>query len=89
MFSIVNATSWGDSDDYAMSSGVSNRTIMDLGNWEHSLQIATVGQSGHAYNLHYADIAPLWANIEYLPMHWDREAIEAAASDTLHLIPAN
>jgi penicillin amidase len=87
--SIVNATSWGGSEDYSMTSGVSKRTIMDLSNWEDSLQIATVGQSGHAYNPHYADIAPLWAAIQYLPMHWDLDAIDAAASDHLELKPAN
>ncbi len=87
--SIVNATSWGDSEDYAMSSGVSKRTIMDLSNWENSLQIATVGQSGHAYHPNYADIAPLWAAIEYLPMHWDFNAIESDAKDHLVLKPAN
>ena len=87
--SIVNATSWGDSEDYAMSSGVSKRTIMDLSNWENSLQIATVGQSGHAYNPHYVDIAPLWAAVDYLPMHWDRDAIETAAESHLILKPAN
>ncbi len=87
--SIVNATSWSDSDDYAMSSGVSKRTIMDLSNWENSLDIATVGQSGHAYNPHYVDIAPLWANVEYLSMYWKRDVIEDQAQDHLILTPAN
>ncbi|HRN50627.1 MAG TPA: penicillin acylase family protein [Anaerolineales bacterium] len=85
--SIVNATGWGGSEDYNTSTLPSKRTIFDLGNWQNALQITTVGQSGHANHPNYNDLAPLWANIEFIPLYWDREAIEAAAAGHLILKP--
>lgn len=85
--SIVNATSWGGDPDYSASSTPSKRTIFDLSNWQNGLQITTVGQSGHAYHDHYNDLAPLWSNIEFIPLHWDLDAIQAAAEGHLILKP--
>jgi penicillin amidase len=85
---IVNATNWdADIGSFATQSLPSKRTIMDLSNWENSLQITITGESGHAYNPHYIDMAELWASIQYFPMHWDRAAIEAAAEGHLILLP--
>jgi penicillin amidase len=85
---VVNATSWdADSGEYTTDFVPSKRTIMDLSNWENSLQINLVGQSGHAYHPHYMDMVQPWADIEYLPMHWDRAVIEAEAEGHLHLVP--
>lgn len=87
---IVNATNWNAANDnFEVTSLPSKRTIMDLGDWENSLQINTTGQSGHAYHAHYIDMAPLWAAVEYLPMHWDPAVIEAEAEGHLILMPAN
>ena len=86
----VNATNWDAANgDFSVGSLPSKRSIMDLSNWENSLQIGTTGQSGHAYHPNYIDLAPLWAAVEYLPMHWDRSIIEAESEDHLILVPAN
>lgn len=85
--SVVNAASWGSSDTFSVASGASKRTIMDLGNWENSWQIITAGQSGHAYAPHYIDMAPLWSTIQYFPMHWDPDVIQADAEGHLILLP--
>jgi penicillin amidase len=88
--SIVNATNWdAATGTFDVGSLPSKRSIMDLGNWENSLQINTTGQSGHAYHEHYIDLAPTWAAVQYEPMHWDRAAIEADAESHLTLVPAN
>lgn len=87
---IINATSWdAATGTFDVTSLPSKRSIMDLSNWENSLQINTTGQSGHAYHPHYIDLAPLWAAIEYQPMHWDRTVIETESEGHLILIPAN
>ncbi|HLD94631.1 MAG TPA: penicillin acylase family protein [Anaerolineales bacterium] len=87
---IVNATNWNAATGtFDVTSLPSKRSIVDLGNWENSLQINTTGQSGHAYHKHYIDLAGLWANVEYMPMHWDRAAIEAEAESHLFLMPAD
>lgn len=85
--SIVNATGWGGNEDYAITTLPSKRTIFDLSNWQNALQITTVGQSGHATNPHYKDLAPLWADIQFIPLHWDLAAIQADAEGHLILQP--
>jgi penicillin amidase len=85
--SIVNATSWGGDPDYSAGSTPSKRTIIDLANFDDSFQISTVGQSGHANHANYADMAPLWSTVQYLPMHWSFDAVQAAAEYHLQLLP--
>lgn len=86
--SIINATNWdAASGNFDVTSLPSERSIMDLSNWENSLHINTTGQSGHAYHEHYIDLAETWAAVEYLPMHWDLDAIQADAEAHLRLVP--
>jgi penicillin amidase len=85
--SIVNATSWGDDPDYGARSTPSKRTIIDLANFDDSFQISTVGQSGHANHPNYASMAPLWSQVQYLPMRWSFDAVQAGSPDHLMLLP--
>jgi penicillin amidase len=84
---IVNATGWNAAEGYQVTSLPSMRMIVDLGSLQNSLAIHTTGQSGHAYHPHYIDMARPWQQIEYHPMHWERQAVEAAAESYLRLIP--
>jgi penicillin amidase len=61
--------------------------IVDLGNLGNSLTVHTTGESGHAYSPHYADMAPLWSNIRYYPMLWDKESIVSQSEGHLRLLP--
>lgn len=86
--SIVNATSWSAAaEDYAVRSLPSMRMIVDLGDFRRSLTIHTTGQSGHPYSPHYADMIDEWRNIQYHPMLWAREDVEANAASRLTLKP--
>jgi penicillin amidase len=85
--SIVNATSWSTLEPYSVNWLPSMRMIVDLGNLQNSLTIHTTGQSGHAYHPHYIDMADLWRTIQYHPMFWDRQQIEAKADGHLRLLP--
>ncbi|HLE74225.1 MAG TPA: penicillin acylase family protein, partial [Anaerolineales bacterium] len=86
--SIINATNWNPaSGNFDVTSLPSKRSIMDLSNWQNSLQVNTTGQSGHAYHKHYIDMAETWAAVQYVPMHWDLEAIQADAEAHLRLLP--
>lgn len=53
---------------FAMHHGPSYRQIVALGHPEQSYWIHPMGQSGNVLSRHYADLLPLWANVEYLPM---------------------
>ncbi len=85
--SIVNATSWDYAAGYAVTSLPSERMIVDLGDFGASLMVHTTGQSGHAFDAHYADMIDLWRTIQYRPMPWDAAAIASSAKETLKLIP--
>ena len=86
----VNATSWDAADgDFTVSSLPSMRMIVDVGNFDNSLSVHTTGQSGHPFSPHYDDMIELWRNIDYHPMPFTRDAVEAAAEERLVLVPAN
>lgn len=82
----VNAANWR-MNSTNMVSGASFRMIADLSDWEASENINTTGQSGHPFSEHYANLIPMWANIQYKPMLFGRAAVEAAATNRLTLQP--
>ena len=45
------------------------------------------GQSGAPDSPHFADLAPLWAKGEYVPLAFTDDAVNAAAESTLTLVP--
>ena len=88
-FEIVNATGWsGQDDDYEVRSLPSMRMIVDLSDFDSSLSIHTTGQSGHPFSDHYGDMIELWRNIDYHPVPFTRDAVEAASETRLVLNPA-
>lgn len=58
----------------------SYRQIVDLADWESSRFMHTTGQAGHPLSGHYADLIPQWRAVTYVPMHWDRGQVQAAAT---------
>ncbi len=72
---------------YSQSSGASYRHILDLGDWDRSVFTSAPGQSGQPGSLHYDDLLPMWADGEYAPLLFSREAIEKNATNRLVLEP--
>jgi penicillin amidase len=85
--SIVNATGWSATGGFEVTSIPSMRMIVDLGDLRNSLTVHPTGESGHAYNPHYIDMADLWRNIQYYPMLWNEQAIVSNAEAHLVLVP--
>ena len=56
-----------------------NRYIFDLGDLNNSRWSVPLGASGHPGSPHYADQAPIWAEIELTPMLYDWSAIRDGA----------
>ncbi len=83
---VVHATSYRASD-FSVTSGASFRMVLDVGQWDNSRTINTPGQSGDPDSPHYRDLAPLWANGEYVPLLYSRQAVEAAANEVIALSP--
>ncbi|HET6266491.1 MAG TPA: penicillin acylase family protein [Acidobacteriota bacterium] len=86
--SLVNATSWNASaDSYEVTDLPSMRMAVDLGDLSRSIAVLTTGESGHAFNPHYTDMADMWRNIQYHPMAWGAEKIRKSAKSYLILSP--
>jgi penicillin amidase len=85
----VNNTVWyAYSGSFAVKWVPSMRMIVDLGDFTKSVTVHTTGQSGHPYSKHYDDMIELWRNIDYYPMLWTREQVEASAPNKLVLKPS-
>ena len=75
--------------DGRVTSGASVRLIMDVGDWDKSLCINTPGQSGNPGSPHYADLAPVWAAGEYVPLLFSTVAVEQALDMLIELVPSD
>jgi penicillin amidase len=85
--STVNSTGYSMSNPYEVGGVPSQRMIVDLRDLNSSLSIHTTGQSGHPFHPHYDDMIDPWRNIEYHPMLWERDSVEADAEGILVLTP--
>jgi len=85
--SIVNATGWDVGVSFEIGWLPSMRMIVDLSDLDNSLTVHTTGESGHAYDRHYADMAPLWAAGQYYPMWWELGSVTEDAEGRLRLMP--
>jgi penicillin amidase len=65
----------------------SYRQICDLSNWDLSLGIHGVGQSGQPGSKHYADLVTAWRTMQYHPMPWSRARVEDVVVERLTLEP--
>jgi penicillin amidase len=85
---IINATNWSaSSEDFEVTNLPSMRMIVDVGNFDNSRTIHTTGQSGNPLSPHYSDMIDTWRMIQYHPMLWSREQVEAAGVNKLTLLP--
>lgn len=73
--------------DFRLTIGASVRVIIDVGDWDKSVCSNTPGQSGDPRSPNYANLAPIWAKGDYIPMLYSRPAIEREAELELTLQP--
>jgi len=76
-----------DAATYRVTHGASVRMVVDVGEWDNSVWINAPGQSGLPKSPHHADLAPLWARGDYVPMLYTPEAVDAAVVETIELTP--
>ncbi len=86
--SIVNAIGWDASLGYEADWVPSMRMIVDLDDLDSSRWVNLTGASGHAFHRHYADQTPIWQRGELRSWPHTIDAVQDAASETLHLRPA-
>lgn len=85
--STVNATGWTPVDGFHVTWVPSMRQVIDLSNFDNSSWINLTGASGHAYNANYSDQIDAWVTGEQFPWAYTKEAVQAAAANTLTLMP--
>lgn len=79
----LNAT--GNSDN--QTAGASFRFVVDLANWDSAIATNTPGQSGDPRSPHYADLFPLWARGDYVPLPYSAAAVRARTESVVVLRP--
>ncbi|GAB3803664.1 penicillin acylase family protein [Humibacter antri] len=86
--SVVDAVGWDASQGYQVNWVPSMRQVVDLSDFDHSTWINLTGDSGHAFNPHYADQTTLWQNNRTRTWAFSPDAVAKSTQDTLTLIPA-
>ena len=87
--SIVNATGWTLGEGFETVTVPSMRMIVDLADFDDSGWNHLTGASGHAFHENYVDQISTWQRIETTPWAFTPEAVDAATTDTLTLVPAS
>ena len=64
------------------------RAIYDLGDLDRSLYMQPTGQSGNPFSRYYRTFETPWSEGAYIEIPSNRQAIEAGAIGTWHLLPA-
>ncbi len=67
--------------------GVSMRMVVDLDDFDRSVNNITLGQSGHVFSSHYRDQFQHWLNAESYPMLFSTTRINEQAVSRLWLTP--
>jgi penicillin amidase len=79
--------SFGEEPPFANRQASSYRAIYDFADLERSLYIQTTGQSGNPFSPFYRSFATRWAEVEYIEIPTQREAITKMAIGTWRLNP--
>jgi penicillin amidase len=81
------AGSFSQGNKYVITGLSVNRYIHDPSDWKNSKWVSPLGASGHPGSPHYADQAPIWGEVDYVPQLWDWDEIAARAETTQELSP--
>lgn len=83
----VDATGWTPVDGYDVDWVPSMRQVVDLADLDASTWVNLTGASGHAFDPHYDDQVEAWRTGAQFPWAFTTDAVQAAAVDTLTLVP--
>jgi penicillin amidase len=84
----VNAMYWSRRRPFAVTSIPAMRFVTDVGNWDDTILVLPIGQSGRPWSRHYSDQISSWLNVEPARFPFSREAVDGATEARLELVPA-
>lgn len=73
--------------DFRVTYGASVRLVMDVGAWDNSYCINSLGQSGDPRSPFYGHFFKDWVKGAYVPMLYSEEAIAKAVLETIIIKP--
>jgi len=83
----VNTQAWSERRPFAVTSIPAMRFVAEVGNWDETVLVLPVGQSGRPWSPHYADQISSWTHVETVRFPFSRDAVERAAAARLELVP--
>ena len=83
----VDGASFIWSKPFSVVHGTAQRMVIDLGDLSRSVGVHTPGQSEHLYHPHREDMMAMCQAMEYHPLLFTRDAVEAHRASTLTLKP--
>lgn len=83
----VNASYWGAAEPFKVVAIPSMRFIADVGDWDRSILVLPLGQSGRPWSPHVADQFSDWMAVKARTLPFSREMIEAEKRAELVLNP--
>jgi penicillin amidase len=84
----VNAQAWSERRPFAVTSIPAMRFVTEVGNWDDTVLVLPLGQSGRPWSSHYSDQISSWMHLETVRFPFSREAVERSATASLELLPA-
>ena len=84
----INGQYWSERRPFAVNAIPAMRFVADVGNWDDTILVLPVGQSGRPWSRHYSNQISSWLSVEAVRFPFSREAVEAAAAVRIELLPA-
>ena len=86
---MVDATGWQIGAGFETTTVPSMRMVVDLSDFDASKWNHLTGTSGHTFHQNYVDQTESWQRAELTPWAFTDEAVDAASTHTLALVPAD
>jgi penicillin amidase len=83
----IDANYWSRANAFDVAAMPALRMVTDVGNWDESVAVMPLGQSGRPWSSHYADQIQLWRRGEAFVLPFSDTLVEAAAEAKLTLRP--
>jgi len=83
----INAHYWSRTRPFEVTTIPAMRFVTEVGNWDETVLVLPVGQSGRPWSAHYADQIASWLEGGTQRFPYSRDAVEKSAVAWMELLP--
>jgi penicillin amidase len=83
----INAHYWSTRRPFEVTTIPAMRFVTEVGNWDETVLVLPVGQSGRPWSAHYADQIASWLEGGAQRFAYSRDAVEKSAVAWMELLP--